>query len=69
MVKHFKTDKNNSRSRNKTNWSLKSLKKIKLEKNQALESTGGLLPKKMRTNEIKNEINETEKPEEKINQK
>ena len=46
-----------------------ALKALKPEENQELESTEGLFPKNMRTNEIKNEIDEIRKWEEKIKRK
>ena len=46
-----------------------ALKALKTQENQELESIEGLVPKNMRTDEIKNEIDEIKKWEEKINRK
>ena len=46
-----------------------ALKALKPEENQKLETIEGLFPKNMRTNKIKNEIDEIRKWEEKIEQK
>ena len=48
---------------------VEALKVLKPEENQELKSTEGLFPKEMRTNEIKNEIDEIKNFEEKIKQK
>ena len=46
-----------------------ALKALKPEKNNEPESTEGIFPKDMRTNEVKDEIYEIEKWEEKIKRK
>ena len=49
---------------------MKALEVLKSEENQQdLKSIKGIFPKEMRTNEIKNEINEIKKWEEKIKRK
>ena len=50
----------------KPNGDLKALKALKPEENQELESTEGLFQRNMRTDQIKNEIDEIRKWEEKI---
>ena len=46
-----------------------ALKALKSEENRKLGSSKILFPKQMRDNEIKNEINDIKKCEEKLNQK
>ena len=58
--------KNNWRSRNKRSWGFKSFKP---DENQELNSIERLFPKKVRNNEIKSEIDEIKKWEDKIQQK
>ena len=49
---------------------MKALEVLKSEENQQdLKSIKGIFPKEMRTNEIKNEINEIKKWEKKIKRK
>ena len=48
---------------------VQALKALKSEANQELESIEGIFPKNMRTNEIKNEIDEIRKWKKKINKK
>ena len=48
---------------------VEALKALKSEEDQELESIEGIFPKNMRTNEIKNEIEDIKKWEEKINRK
>ena len=48
---------------------VEALKALKSEENKELESIEGLFPKKTRTNEIKNEIDEIKKWEHKIKRK
>ena len=48
---------------------VEALKALKPEESQELESTEGLFPKKMRNIEIKSEVNDIKKIEEKINRK
>ena len=48
---------------------IEALKALKSDENQDLESIEGLFPRKMRNIEIKNEIDEIKKWEEKINRK
>ena len=45
------------------------LKSLETEENQEVESNEGLFPKNMRTNKIKNEIDENKKWGEKLNEK
>ena len=48
---------------------IEALKALKPVENQELESIEGLFPKKIRNNEIKNEIDEIKKWEEKFKEK
>ena len=49
---------------------MKALEVLKSEENQQdLQSIKGIFPKEMRTNEIKNEINEIKKWEKKLKEK
>ena len=48
---------------------IEALKALKLKQNQELKSIEGIFPKNMRTDEIKNEIDDIRKWEEKIEQK
>ena len=48
---------------------VEALEALRPEENQELESIEGLFPKNMRNNEIKNEIDEIKKWEEKIKRK
>ena len=66
LAKATETHKSNWRSRNKRSWGFKSFKP---EENQELNSIEGLFPKKVRNNEIKTEIDEIKKWEDKIQQK
>ena len=65
MVKHLKNEQSNWKPKNKTSWSLKVLK---LEENRELETIEGLFPKKIKNNEIKNELDEIKEWEKKSNE-